>query len=61
MKEYTFHNVTITLSAKNAEAAYALLCEILASTQYDSDTYTEHNGIVESEEKSTIGLWPVSQ
>lgn len=42
-KEFTFHNVTIFLSANNAKDAYRKLCDTLAigTTDWVTDVYSE--------------------
>jgi hypothetical protein len=43
--EITFHNLTVTIAAKNAKEAYAKLCNALASTN-DSDEHRETTEVV---------------
>lgn len=42
MTEYTFHNVTITIEASSAGAAYAVLCQRIGDipdAEFMTDTY----------------------
>jgi len=56
MRETTFNNITITVPADSPKAAYALLCQALATieAEWKTDTYTEAEG----EELSTTKLFP---
>lgn len=53
--DVTFHNVTVTVNAKDPKQAYALLCEALSNIEceYYTDTYE-----VESKSGSVRELWP---
>lgn len=61
--ETTFHNVTITIEAKDAKEAYAKLCEMFyflnrkGELEYTTDTYTTDTGHHE-DERSIQELWP---
>jgi hypothetical protein len=58
VKEFTFHNVTITLSANNSTEAYDKLCEMFAraGVEYETDTYSHAE--VDAIERPTHLLWP---
>lgn len=57
MESYTFHNVRISLKAKNGVAAYSALCNALAVLS-DSDWETHTFTVGEKgKHKATNSLW----
>lgn len=64
LRDVTFHNVTIRVSAADAPSAYAALCTALGTldTEWITDTYTIHDedgGQIE--EGTTDALWPPAE
>ena len=59
MKETTFRNVTVTVSASSAKEAYAMLCDALHSihAEWSTDTYTTDD---QTELRWTSELWRLS-
>ena len=57
MRDFTFHNVTITIEASTAEEAYRNLCEMFARTdvEYQTDTYSVD---ASDEDRPTSELFP---
>ncbi len=59
--EVTFNNVTITIEADSAKAAYLKLCTVLEtkdnSIEYMTDTYTVERGET-IKDHETDELWP---
>ena len=58
IEEVQFNNVTITIASTNPAAAYALLCQALARFEYTTDTFQTNGAAGESEEQSTMILFP---
>jgi hypothetical protein len=57
-KEYTFHNVTITVEADTPKAAYNRLCTLLSDShvEYSTDTWTDNTH--PDDEHPVTDLWP---
>jgi hypothetical protein len=59
IEEVQFNNVTITVPATNAAAAYATLCKALEPFEYTTDTFQTNGADGEiSEEQTTTALFP---
>lgn len=59
IEEVQFNNVTITVPATNAPAAYAALCRALEPFEYTTDTFQTNGPDGESsEEQTTTALFP---
>jgi hypothetical protein len=60
MPEFNFINVAITVSAPNAQEAYAKLCNGLAAIDADwqTDVYTHAEDVEGINERSTAELFP---
>ncbi len=57
-KEFTFHNVTVTLSASNGKEAYTNLCNAFASAEVEWATHTYSEESEPDNVKSTAELFP---
>lgn len=58
MKDFTFYNVMITISAETGAEAYTKLCAALCTIEradFLTDTYSEEGS---GEMAYTAGLWP---
>lgn len=59
IEDVQFNNVTITVPATNAPAAYAALCKALEPFEYSTDTFQTNGAVGElSEEQTTTALFP---
>jgi hypothetical protein len=60
IEEVQFNNVTITIASTDPAAAYALLCQTLASIgcEYTTDTFQTHGASGQSEDQDTSILFP---
>ncbi len=60
IEEVQFNNVTITIASTEPAAAYALLCQTLASIgcEYTTDTFQTHGASGQSEDQDTSILFP---
>lgn len=56
MKDITFHNVTITLSAETPEQAYTILCNAL--DQWNGEWWTDKYSVDGGRLQSTTKIFP---
>ena len=59
MNEFTFHNVTVTVTAETAKDAYTILCDALGTselTEWETDTYTTDSA--PDVHRDTAECWP---
>jgi len=57
--EYTFHNVTITITAPSGQEAYTRLCEVLAvgtarDLEYTTGTFTKDSAPDDEQDTSVL-------